>query len=125
MANKMRSEVAWDWDGTEMTLRLSNNDLLSLESALEGTAGQILNRISENEFGIRDCMQILQRALVTGARLNRKQAQKLLEDVPLMEMLGVATDCLLSGYGMRERTDDEDAEDDEDAKKGESNHDPF
>ena len=125
MANKMRGEVQWSWDGEDYRLRLTNNDLLSLESALEGSAGEILNRISDQKFGVRDSMQILSRALITGARLTRKEAQALLDDVPLMEMMPVAMDCLLSGYGIRDQVDDEDPEEEPKAKKKSKTADPF
>lgn len=126
MANKIRAEVTWEWDDEEYTLKLTNNDLLSLESALDASAGEILSRITESGYSVRDCMQILQRALMSGARMSRKDALAVCGDVPLMEMVPICLETLMAGYGLKDTSDDDDKEvEPKPKKKGKTTQDPF
>ncbi len=119
MPNPLRAEVTWEWDDEEYTLKLSNNDLLSLEASLTASAGELLERFTENRYSLRDSMQILQRALITGAKLGRKEALRICEQVSLMDLVPVVLEVLMASYGITDRKDedgDEDGDDEEPAR---------
>ena len=108
MATTIRSEYTWEHDGHSYNLRLRNSDLMNLEASRDETAGQTIRRVIEQDLGLRDTAQFLQRALMTGERMNRKEAQEMLDDVPYRSQMDAAIGVLMVAYGVPDGPPDAD-----------------
>ena len=107
MANKYRAEYPFDVEGRTYTLRLSQSDLVSLEGKdeLDERVLQFLRNLHDEGIGMRETLAILRRGLATGERMTFQQANKVLEDLPFLELSPVAVQLLARACGLKEEDD--------------------